>query len=412
MAETLTHLYLTELLGLVVYDTKGRRIGRIRDAALVPVIDPARVDRFLVGGGWSWLTVRWDQVQSVGLDGIRLKDEVLTPYHADEYMLRLVRDLLDQQIIDAQGRKVVRVTDVTFNVRDGRELRVMEVDVGMRSVFRRLVQGLLPRAWIRRLQQRIPVSSIPWEFTNILEPDPHRRLRLNIKTNLLEKLHPADLADIVEELGPEDREAIFEAMEPEKAAEALSEVDLEIQASILESLETGKAVEILEEMTPADAAAAIAELNEETSAEILEEMEGEPQEEVRELLEFADDTAGGMMDTEMLVLVPDATVEDARAAMRASEDLIEHLNTVFVSGPGGTLSGSIPLARLLAAPPDAVLSTLATSPVIQVPVTAREEEITELFDKYNLLSLPVVDQEGKPEGVIKVDDVITVLRRR
>ncbi|MEZ5400270.1 MAG: CBS domain-containing protein [Bryobacteraceae bacterium] len=412
MAGNLTYLYLTELLGLVVYDLKGRRIGKIRDAALAPVIDPARVDRFLVGGGWTWLTIRWDQVESIQLDGIRLKDEVLTPYHADEYMLRLVRDLLDQQIIDAQGRKVVRVTDVTFNIREGREVRLMEVDIGMRSVFRRIVQGLLPRPWIRTLQERIPVSSIPWEYTNILEPDPHRRLRLNIKTNLLEKLHPADLADIVEELDPEDREAIFEAMDSEKAAEALSEVHPEIQASILESLETEKAVEILEEMTPADAAAAMAELNEETSAEILEEMEGEPQEEVRELLEFEDDTAGGMMDTEMLVLPAEATVAEAREALLLNEDLVEHLNTIFVSGDDGTLCGAVALARLVAAPGDLPLAMLASIPVIQVGLEADEEEIAELFDKYNLLSLPVVDEAGRPQGVIKVDDVITALRRR
>ena len=114
MAESL--LYLTELAGLKVYDVKDRRIGRVRDAALVPLIDPVRVDRFLVGGGWAWLTIRHDQIRSISLDGIYLRDELLTPYHADEYMLRLMRDLLDQQIIDVSGRKVVRVTDVTFAI--------------------------------------------------------------------------------------------------------------------------------------------------------------------------------------------------------------------------------------------------------------------------------------------------------
>jgi len=160
----LSHLYLTELIGLVVYDLRGRRIGKIQDAALLPLVDAARVDRFLVGGGWTWLSIRHDQVASISLDGIRLRDEVLTPYHADEYMLRLVRDLLDQQIIDAQGRKVVRVTDVTFQIREGRELAVMEVDIGIRSVFRRLFQGVLPPKWIRMLQDKISVNSIPWSI--------------------------------------------------------------------------------------------------------------------------------------------------------------------------------------------------------------------------------------------------------
>src|SRR6201996_5868584 len=129
-------LFLTELLGLKVYDLKGGRLGLVKDAAIVPLMHPSRVDRFLVGGGWAWLIVRHDQVPSISLDGIYLKDEQLTPYHSDEYMLRLVRDLLDQQIIDALGRKVVRVNDVTFEVRnaDGYQyLDVLEVDIGVRS---------------------------------------------------------------------------------------------------------------------------------------------------------------------------------------------------------------------------------------------------------------------------------------
>src|SRR3954447_12816245 len=146
-----TILFCTELMGLRVFDTRGRKIGRVRDAALVPLVDANRIDRFLVGGGWAWLSIRYDQVRSISLKGIYLKDEQLTPYHADEYMLRMVRDLLDQQIIDAQGRKVVRVTDVTFNIRhqpDGDLLYVAEVDIGIRSIVRRLLRGLVPPLWI------------------------------------------------------------------------------------------------------------------------------------------------------------------------------------------------------------------------------------------------------------------------
>src|SRR5215469_1236020 len=137
-------LFLTELRGLKVYDLTGRRLGVVKDAAIVPLVDPVRVDRFLIGSGSPWFTVRHDQVRSIGLNGIFLRDENLTPYHSDEYMLRVVRDLLDQQIIDAQGRKVVRVTDITFEVhpiQDHDVLWVLDIDVGLRSVFRRLVQG-------------------------------------------------------------------------------------------------------------------------------------------------------------------------------------------------------------------------------------------------------------------------------
>src|ERR1700686_4213456 len=142
-----------------VLDLKGRRIGRVKDAALVPVVHPSRIDRLLVGGGDTWLTVRFDQIGSIALGkGISLSEEQLVPYHDDENMLRIARDLLDQQIIDVTGRKVVRVNDVTMAVHhDGvREaLTVVEVDIGVRSIVRRLLQGVLPTRWIRRLQQPI-----------------------------------------------------------------------------------------------------------------------------------------------------------------------------------------------------------------------------------------------------------------
>lgn len=407
-----TTLYLTELTGLVVYDLRGRRIGRIRDAAIVPVIDPARVDRFLVGGGsgWSWLSIRHDQIESISLDGIRLRDEVLTPYHADEYMLRLVRDLLDQQIIDAQGRKVVRVTDLTFEVRHSRELWLLEVDVGMRAVFRRLFEGL-PSSWIRRLQKRISVNSIRWEFANIVEPDPQRRLRLNITTKLLEKMHPADLADIVEELGPEDREAIIEAMEPEAAADTLSEVDPDIQASILESLETEKAAEILEEMAPDEAAAALNELEEQTSAEILEEMETEEKTEVQELMDLPEDTAGALMSTDFVAMPVTTTVAEALASLRRMEEIPDDWNTLIATDEG-RFAGAIPVAKLFTAAHDSSLASLLNGDPIFATLEAREDDVIELFDKYNVLTLPVVERNGTVAGVITADDVITAIRQR
>lgn len=407
-------LYLTELVGLKVLDLKGRRIGTVRDAALVPLIDPARVDRFLVGGGWAWLTIRHDQIEQIDLDGIRLRDEQLTPYHDDEYMLRLVRDLLDQQIIDSQGRKVVRVTDLTLEIRESGghdELRVTEVDVGLRSIFRRIVQGA-PVRFVRKVQQIIPPHSIPWEMCNIVEPDPQRRLRLNITTDLLEKMHPADLADIVEELGPEEREAIFNVIDEEVAADALSEIEPEIQAAILESLDPERAAEIIEEMSPDEAADVLAELEQDAGEEILEEMETEPKAEVRELLEFKEDSAGGLMNTEYVALPESATVADAMAALRGNEELLDTLNTLLLIGDDERLAGVVPLGRLFLASSDTPLRSLANETVLQVNVDEHQKRITELFDKYNLLTLPVVDEEGRLAGVITADDIITVLRER
>jgi Mg/Co/Ni transporter MgtE len=407
-------IYFTDLLGLPVYDLKHRLLGRIRDAAIVPLIHPARIDRFLVGAGSSWLSVRYDQVASISFDGIQLSNEKLYPYHSDEYMLRIQRDLLDQQIIDVNGRKVVRVTDVSLEVvKDERDtLMMLEVDVGVRSIVRRLLQGLVPPRWIRKIQRPITPNSIRWEFCNIVEADPLRRLRLNISNDKLEQLHPADLADIVEELGPAEREAIFETIDSEVAAEALSEIDPKMQASILESLEPEVAADIVEEMSPDEAAHALSELQEETTAEILDEMEKEPLSEVQELLEYDEGTAGGMMNTEAIILPDDIVLTDAMLSLREHEDLLETTNVLFLADPVGRITGAVPLARLFLADGNTQLRELATERLISTTVDEKQNRVTELFDKYNLVAMPVVDQDGVFAGVITADDVISVLRQR
>lgn len=410
------YIFFTELMSMPVLDIRGRRIGRVKDAALVPLAHSARIDRFLVGGPETWLTVRYDQVRSISVEnGISLNDEQLMPYHDDEYMLRIGRDLLDQQIIDVTGRKVVRVNDITLTQsNDGTRdiLTVSDVDIGLRSIIRRLFQGVLPPRWVRRISEPIPPNSIPWDFCNVVEPDPLRRLRLNISYSKLEAMHPADLADIVEELSPAEREAIFETIDSEVAADALTEIDPKMQASILEALEPEKAADIVEEMSPDEAADILSELEEETSEGILDEMDAAPKTEVRELLEFEEDTAGGMMNTEFVSLHENASVMDALAALRGNEDLLENLTTMFLVDADERLTAAIPLARLFIASGGAKLKELASEPLIQVSVDEKENRVTELFDKYNLLTLPVTDEDGKLAGVITADDIISVLRQR
>ena len=401
---------------MTVYDVKGRRLGRIKDAALVPLVHPSRIDRFFIGAGLTWLTIRYDQVTSISLSGgIRLSDEMLTPYHDDEYVLRIGRDLLDQQIIDVNGRKVVRVNDITFEHRaetNADVLNVLEVDIGIRSILRRLLQGWVPPRWIRKLQQPVPPNSIRWEFANIVEADPQRRLRLNISHDRLADIHPADLADIVEELSPAEREAIFESLDNETAADALTEIDPKMQAQILESLEPEKAADIIEEMSPDQAADVLGDMEEEASEEILEEMESTEKTEVQELLEYEEDTAGGMMNTEFVHLHANATVADALAALRGNEDILDNLNTLFLTDEEMRPVGAVPLARLFLASGDSMLRELAAESLIQVSVDEKQDRVTELFDKYNLLTLPVTDEDGKLAGVVTADDIISVLRQK
>ena len=414
MADSL--LFLTELMGMKVYDLKGRKIGRLRDACIVPSGDPVLVDRYLVGGELTWWTVRQDQVERISIDGIYLRDEQLVPYHEDEYMLRMVRDLLDQQIIDIHGRKVVRVNDVTFELKRANshdQLWVLEVDVGLRSIFRRLCQGIMPPRLVRRMMMRIPPNSIRWEFCNIVEPDPQRRLRLNIDMTALEGIHPADLADIVEELSHEDREAVFEAIDSELAADTLSEVeDPRTQASILESLETDRAADIIEEMDPDEAADVLAELEDERSEAILDEMEDKPKTDVEELLEFDEKSAGGMMTSDFVSVTNTGTVTDAMARVREQVEHIDTLTNIFLVDIDGRLTGSLPVGRLLLAEARTFLTDLATDEeIVSVVVTERRDRVTEIVDKYNLMALPVVDERGALVGAITADDIISVLRQ-
>ncbi len=406
-------VYLTELTGMRVEGPNGQRIGWVREAAIAPREHPRRVSRYLLGGGKTRFMVGHDQVASISPDCIRLSGDRFVPYYPDENLLLLGEDLLDQQIVDVNGRKVVRVNDVALRIvstNSHNELWVYEVGVGMQGAFRRLFEGVLPAGMLRRVQQKIKPNSIPWEFCNIVEPDPQRRLRLLISHDRLGQLHPADLADIVEELPPASREALFETLEEKVAAEALAEVDPKIQASILKSLDKERAADILDEMPPDSAADVLQELTGETGEEILRDMEQQPAADVGELLEYEEDTAGGLMNTQFIALREDATVRDALEAIRGNEDFLKNLTHVFLIDEDERLVAAAPIARLVITREEAPLRSLAFRETPKVRDEDDLDRVVEMFDKYNLYTLPVVDEDDKLSGVITADDVISTLR--
>jgi Mg/Co/Ni transporter MgtE len=216
----------------------------------------------------------------------------------------------------------------------------------------------------------------------------------------------------VEDLSHEDREAIFNTMDNEVAAELLSEVEPGIQTRIIESLKADKAADILEEMEPSEAADLLNELEEERSEQILEKMQPEEKEEVEELLEFRDDTAGGLMDPGYLALPEHATVAEALEELKKNEEIVEDLHMLFLVDGDGRLRFTVPIGKLFFASSDTPLKDLASEPLLYVYPDEEQDRITELFDKYNLLTLPVVDPEQRLIGVITVDDVVAVLRQR
>ncbi len=412
----MSNFALTELLRTPVVDMHGVFAGRVREVALCPQEDPIRVSALVVH------TRSGDRLLGVGqVETINGTIKARTPaanwpeYAGSEGFLLLGRDLLDQQIIDVHGRKVVRVNDIDLLQEPADRhviLKMAAVDVGARGAVRRLLKGLVPGGALRALLRNIPPKMIPWEFVDLIETDPARRVKLKISHDRLAKLHPADIADIVEELAPAEREAVFETLDEEVAAEALEEVNPKLQVSIVESLDSDRAADIVEEMDPDAAADLLGDLPAERSAEILEEMEPEQREEVSELLEFEENTAAGRMTTEYMALAKTATVGDAIAMLRNFEGGIESVSTIYLLENGGKLMGAVPLSKLVLAGHDTPLATLVVEPLISTHAGAGEKEVAAMFDKYNLLTLAVVDENGSLTGVITADDVISLLRSK
>jgi magnesium transporter len=406
---------LTELLGSLVIEASGAHCGRVREVALTPAEDRVRISMLIVRTKTGDKVLPFTAVSSLN-GGVRASSLASDWSLPDaEGLFLLERDLLDQQIIDVHGRKVVRVNDVDLHpeTSDGRvQLKIGSVDVGARGAVRRLLKGVVPMAALRPVLQRIPPRLIPWDFVDLIETDPARRVKLKISHERLAKLHPADIADIVERLAPDEREAVFETLDQEVAAEALEEVQPKVQKSIVESLDSERAAEIVEEMDPDAAADLLADLPEERTTEILKEMEPEERQEMTELLEFGENTAAGRMNTEYLALSADAAVNDAIEALRNFQGGVETVSTVYLVDGRGKLAGAVPLAKLILAQSADKLLPLSMEPLISCHAGAREREVAALFDKYNLLTLPVVDDDGMLTGVITSDDVISLLRAK
>jgi magnesium transporter len=409
-------LALTELLGEPVFDLGGSRCGRIRELALAPQEDHARIAVIMVRTKTGDRLLPFSSVTSVN-GGIRAATSSAewSLGETGEGLLLLGRDLLDQQVIDVFGRKVVRVNDVDLHhesVANRPVLKVGSVDVGPRGAVRRLLKGVVPLPALRALLRKIPPRAIPWDFVDLIETDPARRVKLKISHERLARLHPADIADIVENLAPDEREAVFETLDEGVAAEALEEVDPKVKKAIVESLDSGRAAEIVEEMEPDAAADLLADLPEERTSEILLEMKPDERREMVELLEFGEKTAAGRMNTEYLAVNQNATAHDAVETLRRFQGGVETVSTIYLVDDDGKLTGAVPLAKLVLASPDTPLKSLTQEPLIYTNANAKEKDFAELFDKYNLLTLPVVDHNKKLTGVITSDDIISLLRAK
>ncbi len=411
-------LHATEVLGAETYDSLGNFVGRVKELFIEPADQPNRVSRLLLGRGqYRPLVARYDQIASVAPGRVNLTtdESALELYHPNEAWLAVRKDLLDQQIIDTNGRKVVRVNDVDLadqRVNGNTELRITQVDVGLPSAVRRLLQGIVPPMAIRRIQAKLPARTIRWEFVNLIEQNPLRRVKLRMSSTKLAELHPADLADIMEELSPAERQSIIDSLDEETAAETISELDKRLQTQIVEKLDPEKAADIIEEMSPDTAADILSTLSPEDSKEVLDEMEHREAREVKALMSFEENTAGGMMTTEVVVVGEDATRGEVVDHIRFHEIPIDQLDNIVLINRDSELAGTVPIARLVLADGEARMSEMAFEPLLSVKTDTKDKEVFELFDKYNLRSLTVVNAQNHPIGAITVDDIVNRMRTK
>jgi len=407
---------LTALLGIPVTDAQGQLRGRLKDIAVATGPDAGKVAGLVLKSRTGFSIVPSQEVIETPAGTLELRTaSALVPLKDEGNFLFLQRDLVDRQIIDINGRKVVRVNDVDLEWTGQGEthlLRVVEVEVGLRGAFRRVFKGLLPRASLESLSRKFRYKGIPWHFVDVIEVDPARRVKLRIEHEHLANMHPSDLAEILENLAPAERDAVFTSLDEEVAAETLEEVDPKLQKSLLEKLGEERIADIVEEMDPGAAADLLAELPEEQSDAILEEMEPEERQEVSELLEFDEKSAAGAMTTDFVAVNVNATVANAVQALRSFDGDPESVTEIYLLDEKKVLRGAIPLARLVMAQPETRLSVLAEPRVLSCPADMHQNDLAEFFDKYNLHALAVVDSQNRMVGVVQADHVISFLREK
>ena len=390
---TTTRISLTTLLGTPVTDSQGHMRGRLKDIAVATGPDAGKVAGLVLKTRAGLCIVPSQDVMETPAGTLELRSSgALVPLKDEGNYLYLKQDLVDRQIIDIHGRKVVRVNDVDLEWL-GRGaahlLRVAEVEVGLRGAFRRVFKGILPRATLEKLSRKLGAHSIPWQFVDVIEVDPARRVKLRIEYERLAEMHPSDLAEILEDLAPAEREAVFTSLDEEVAAEALEEVDPRMQKSLLEKLDEERIADIVEEMEPHEA------------ADLL-----------HELLEFDEDSAAGCMTTDFVALGMESTVAQAVQALRSFDGDPESVTAIYLLDEKQMLRGVISLSRLVMALPETRIAVLAESRVLSCPAGLHQNDLAELFDKYNLHALPVVDAQGRMVGEVQADHVISFLRKK
>lgn len=402
----LGELFISEILKKPVLDPKGDELGRVKDFVVVrgeplPKISSIIIERKkgLLNLPWTVLNIFNKRIISANVYG-----EALQSYELDEKDLLLVRDILDKQIVDVNGVKVVRVNDVKLEGYDT-EAILIAVDVGMRGILRRLGFERGGEDLMRLFKKHLPYNLISWNYIQPLEPK-LTTISLTVPRQMLSELHPADIADIISQVSHKEGATFFKDLDVDVAAEALSELKPETQVDIITGMDTDKAADIIEEMPPDEAADILSDLPVDKAKEILENIEKEEAEDIQELLSHEEDTAGGLMTNVFIAYPPETTVKKAIENFKKDAEEIEIVYYIYVIDADEKLMGVVSLRDMLLANLDAKLSDIMETKLKTVIPETDEMEVAGIISKYNLVALPVVDIEGFMLGIVTVDDVL------
>ncbi|MBV8154440.1 MAG: magnesium transporter [Candidatus Eremiobacteraeota bacterium] len=350
-----------------------------------------------------------DTVADVDRDGtVALTMAPKDPAPPEGEELYLVADLLDKQIVDVDGRKVVRINDIEVANAGGR-LRVVAADVGVAGLLRRLGLRSIGKRFAPAIYRSVPRAMIAWDsVAPIREPNP-AQIRLSVKESKLARLHPSELAEIIGDLSAREAVAVVQQLDDETAADAFEHLDADTQKTLIDDIGTERAADIIEEMDADDAADLLAELPEEQQTELLAEMSHYTAEELRELVKYAEDSAGGLMTTDYVWIYPHRTTEATIRKIREIAPASEFIYYLYVLDKEDRLLGTLSLRTLLLALPTAFIDRIMDTDIVSVHPNASAVEVAAAIAKYDLLAIPVVTDDGKLVGIVTVDDAIDAI---
>jgi CBS domain-containing protein len=404
--------FLSSIIGRPVRGPGGARLGKLTDLVVATGEPYPLVESLVLKGAGGRRSYPWSSVERLDDGGLTLKGDAVASTPPEQPLadrIPLVEEILDKQIVDVHDAKLVRVNDLHFIELKG-QLRVAHVDVGLRGLVRRMGwEPFVDRA-LRLVRPGAPYLKadqlVSWKLVQPLDQSAGK-VRLEVAQRLLATLHPADLAEILEDLDHNQRTVLLERLDVETAADALEEVEPVMTAQLLEDVAPERAADILEEMAPDEAADVLSELPGDTRVEVLAAMEKPEAREVEALLAYPHDRAGGLMTPDRIQLSLESTVGDAKAELRRRDEEIPFLYELFVVDGGGRLLGICTLRDLILNELATRLGDIMHEPPATSQVDDRLEDVAKAAAKYNLLSVPVVSDEGVLLGIVTVDDILS-----